>query len=146
MSSTFLKAVSFFQPRLCYCWTRRPLWLNLRGVGSCMFGFFPSGFLSWVSEVAEQLLGVMQVAAAVALWVMHGPWKHPCVAPTSCFPLGHLFHLHLSQCSAHTFQTERPHPCGAVYSQWWTIRVFFFPSLWRLGKMEKHFLMIQCNG
>lgn len=79
--------------------------------------FFLSDFLSWFSKVAEQLLGVMQVVAAVAEWVMHWAWKHPCMAPTLCFLLGHLFHLQLSQRSAHTFQTERPHPCGAVYIQ-----------------------------
>lgn len=89
--------------------------------------FFLSDFLSWFSKVAEQLLGVMQVVAAVAVWVMHWAWKHPCMAPTLCFLPGHLFHLHLSQHSAHTFQTERPHPCGAVYIQWWAIWVFFSP-------------------
>lgn len=96
-----LRAYSFFR-QFIFCSQHffsaehiRLLWLNLPGEGSCIV-YFPSNFLSQISRGVEQLLSLMQAAAAAASWVLHRAGKPPAWHPPSAshrrffFPVSQL--------------------------------------------------------
>lgn len=72
----------------------------------------------------------------------------PCMAPTVCFPPALL----LPCLTAGRFSVlPTPHkpkalrPVEQVALKDEQFRYFFFPSLWRLGRVARNLLMIQCN-